>query len=213
MILSIIYSNDCLSVSAMLLQSCCNTLRSDENLKKIALSVFLLFFAFIPSVFAHTSLSSSVPEDGETIQEEVEHVTLLFNTSIETMSTLKVTDEMGMEVPLEEITVDDKEMKGILESPLTTGNYQVDWKIVGQDGHPIEGEYSFSIGKSETEVEEPKVSMESPSDNVVEDLPEEKILRENNPGSTATNMMIAVACILIAVIAGVVMWLFRRGGK
>ena len=182
-------------------------------MKKIALSVFLLFFAFIPSVFAHTGLSSSVPEDGETIQEEVEHVTLIFNTSIETMSTVKVTDGMGLEVPLAEITVDDNEMKGILELPLTTGNYQVNWKIVGQDGHPIEGEYSFSIEKSETELEEPKDSMESHPDNAVEDLNEETILREANPDSTATNMMIAVAIILIAVIAGVVVWLFRRGVK
>ena len=182
-------------------------------MKKIAWSVFLLFFAFIPSVFAHSGLSSSVPEDGETTQEEVEQVTLIFNTSIETTSTMKVTDEMGMEVALAETTVDDNEMKGILELPLTTGNYQVDWKIIGQDGHPIEGEYSFSIGKSETEVDEPKISMESDSVNVVEDLPEETILREDNLDSTATNLMIAVAFILIAVIAGVVVWLFRRGGK
>jgi len=197
----------------MLLQSCCNTLRSDENLKKIALIVFLLFFAFIPSVFAHTGLSSSVPEDGETIQEEVEQVTLLFNSPIETMITLKVTDEIGVEVPVAEITVDDKEMKGIMELPLTTGNYQVNWKIVGQDGHPIEGEYSFSIERSETELEEPKDSMEPHPDNAVEDLNEETILREANLDSTATNLMIAVAFILIAVIAGVVLWLFGRGGK
>ena len=182
-------------------------------MKKIILSAILLFFACVPSVFAHTGLSSSVPEDGETIQEEVEHVTLIFNTSIETMSTVRVTDAMGMEVPFAEITVDDKEMKAILEFPLTTGNYQVDWKIVGQDGHPIEGQYSFSIEKSETEIEEPKDSIESHPDNAVEDLTEETIILESNPDSTATNMMNAVAYTLIAVIVEVVVWLFRRGGK
>ena len=187
--------------------------QEDKKLKKIIMIAILLFFSSVPYVLAHSGLSSSVPEDGETTQEEVEQVTLIFNTSIETTSTMKVTDEMGMEVALAETTVDDNEMKGILELPLTTGNYQVDWKIIGQDGHPIEGEYSFSIGKSETEVDEPKISMESDSVNVVEDLTEETILREDNPDATATNLMIAVAFILIAVIAGVVVWLFRRGGK
>ena len=182
-------------------------------MKKIILSAILLFFACVPSVIAHSGLSSSVPEDGETIQEEVEQVTLMFNTSIETTSTLKVTDEMGEEVQLAEIIVEDKEMKGILESTLTSGSYRVTWKIIGQDGHPIEGEYSFSIESSETKVEEQKESTESHSKNMVEDLPEETIIREDNPDPTATNIMIAIAYILIAVIAGVVAWLFRRGGK
>ena len=29
--------------------------------------------------------------------------------------------------------------------PLKNGNYIVDWKIIGTDGHPIEGTFSFSV--------------------------------------------------------------------
>jgi len=181
-------------------------------LKKIVLSAILLFLVFVPSVFAHSGLSSSVPKDGEIIQEEVEQVTLTFNTSIESTSTLKVTDKMGNKVSLAEISVNNKEMMGTLESPLTTGTYQVDWKIIGQDGHPIEGEYSFTIESFEKE--EPNESIESQTEEItVEDIPEDKILREGQPNSSTSSMMIAVAYILIAALAGAVVWLFRRGGK
>lgn len=177
------------------------------------MSAILFFYAFAPSVFAHSGLSSSVPADGEIIPEEVEQITLTFNTSIESTSTLKVKNELGNEVSLSEITVADKEMKGILESPLTPGTYQVNWKIIGQDGHPIDGEYSFIIDSSEKSVKESKELMESQIEITVEELPEDTNLREAQTNSNTSNMMITVAYILIAVIAGAVVWLFRRGGK
>jgi len=182
------------------------------RLKKITLSAILLFFTFTPSIFAHSGLMSSTPHDGETINEEVEHVILIFNTPIETTSTLKITDELGKAL-LIEIIVDDKQMMGMFNTPLKDGKYQVAWKIIGEDGHPIEGKYSFIVDSSQIQEEEPMNSMESHSDISDKEIPEETILLENKSDSTIKITQIVLASILVAVIAGTVVWLFRRGGK
>ena len=35
--------------------------------------------------------------------------------------------------------------------PLENGDYKVEWNIIGADGHPIEGEFSFSVNVPVTE--------------------------------------------------------------
>jgi hypothetical protein len=35
---------------------------------------------------------------------------------------------------------------GGIEGPLVAGTYTVNWQAVGADGHPVRGEYSFTIG-------------------------------------------------------------------
>ena len=35
--------------------------------------------------------------------------------------------------------------------PLENGDYKVEWKIIGADGHPIEGDFSFSVNVPVTE--------------------------------------------------------------
>ena len=42
-------------------------------------------------------------------------------------------------------------MVGNLEAPLDHGDYQVLWNIIGADGHPIEGTFTFSVNKPNTE--------------------------------------------------------------
>ena len=42
-------------------------------------------------------------------------------------------------------------MVGNLEAPLDHGDYQVLWNIIGADGHPIEGTFTFSVNKPDTE--------------------------------------------------------------
>ena len=36
-------------------------------------------------------------------------------------------------------------------NPLENGKYKVEWKIIGADGHPINGEFSFSVNMPDTE--------------------------------------------------------------
>lgn len=118
--------------------------------KKIFIAI-LLVFSLNGHAFAHTGLESSSPQNGETISEEIQQILLTFETKIEQTSTIRLKSADGTEVPIKDITITDKQMVGNLEAPLGHGDYQVLWNIIGADGHPIEGTFTFSVNKPNTE--------------------------------------------------------------
>jgi copper resistance protein C len=118
--------------------------------KKLFITI-LLVFSLNGHAFAHTGLESSSPQNGETISEEIQQIILTFETKIEQTSTIQVKSADGTEVPVKDITITDKQMVGNLETPLVHGDYQVLWNIIGADGHPIEGTFTFSVNKPDTE--------------------------------------------------------------
>lgn len=100
----------------------------------------------IPSVaFAHTKLESSNPGPDEQVKTEVSQIEMLFNSSIETLSTFSVKNSTNQTIEVHDVTVQDHKMTGSFDNALAEGTYTVDWKIVGKDGHPIKGTYSFQV--------------------------------------------------------------------
>lgn len=109
----------------------------------------ILLLMLIPTTaFAHTGLESSSPQDKEIITAPLKEIVLTFNTNLEKLSTFTLVNEQGQEVDVNTIVVEGKLLKGSLTSPLSNGDYTVNWKIVGEDGHVIERSFSFSISLS-----------------------------------------------------------------
>jgi methionine-rich copper-binding protein CopC len=113
--------------------------------------LFLLFFAFSPPVSAHTGLESSSPSNGETITEDIQEIALEFETVIETGSSFSLLSEAGKEIPVQDIQVNGNTLTGKASEPLENGNYNVKWSIVGEDGHPIDGEFISSYRRIKRE--------------------------------------------------------------
>lgn len=118
--------------------------------KKIFIAI-LLVFSLNGHALAHTGLESSSPQNGETISEEIQQIILTFETKIEQTSTIQLKSADDTEIPVKNITITDKQMVGNLEAPLDQGDYHVLWNIIGADGHPIEGTFTFSVNKPNTE--------------------------------------------------------------
>jgi len=93
---------------------------------------------------AHTTLSSATPEPDSTVTEELTNIELKFNTDVEPLSTFKLLLN-GEEQPIGSIEIDGQYLRSGLSEPLPNGDYTVAWKIVGEDGHPIESQYSFTL--------------------------------------------------------------------
>ena len=115
--------------------------------KKLFITI-LLVFSLNGHAFAHTGLESSSPQNGETISEEIQQIILTFETKIEQSSTIQLKSADGTEIPVKEITINHNQMVGNLEAPLDHGDYQVLWNIIGADGHPIEGTFTFNVNKT-----------------------------------------------------------------
>lgn len=138
-------------------------LKGREAMKRIICATLILFFAFTTTVSAHTGLTSSSPAGGEDITEDVYEIVLEFNSKIESTSTVKVFDESKEEIIISTTQVSGDMMTGGFLSPLDKGTYAVEWKIIGTDGHPIQGTYSFMV----SQFEEPVVTEEKQEMSVV----------------------------------------------
>ncbi|MUG65812.1 hypothetical protein CHH75_13625 [Paenibacillus sp. 7541] len=141
---------------------------------------FIWALLFPASSWAHSKLESSVPAADAIISEVVEEVSLSFNENIdENLSILNVKNEQGEEVELAEVSVTGETLKGVLVSPLQSGSYTVDYKIVSADGHPVEGSYQFQV-----DVPEQETAAEAPDTPVTGEPQEEPVTDETSEPAT-----------------------------
>lgn len=113
--------------------------------KKITLISSLLFFLFGANVFAHSHIEDSSPKNGEVITDPLNNITLSFETAIEPTSTFTLADANGAEVSLPEVTISGNQLIANVENELANGAYTIHWKIIGEDGHPLEGDIPFTV--------------------------------------------------------------------
>ena len=102
-----------------------------------------------PSAFAHDEVVSTYPASGETV--EAGQISITVDFSAEVMANernegfeIRVSDSQGNIQPIGCL-----EASGVTLSSTTSlanpGDYKVDWRSVGNDGHAIEGSFKFSL--------------------------------------------------------------------
>ncbi|MFE8699903.1 copper resistance protein CopC [Cytobacillus sp. FJAT-54145] len=149
-------------------------------IKKILLLCFLLF-TFAHTGFAHTGLETSFPQDGEVVTEPLQEIVLNFETKIEQGSTFNLTTANGQAISLSTILLNENQMKATVQQPLENGDYQVHWDIIGADGHPIEGEFSFVIEMEQTEEDTKEDANQDTTEEPIEEEQETKDETSANP--------------------------------
>lgn len=121
--------------------------------KYVLLIITLLLVA--PSITsAHTYLKDAYPNADEEISERVSTIKLLFETRIENGSKFTLLNEQGVNIDTEITIVNNDTLVGTLVNELSNGTYNVEWNIIGADGHPITGRYSFTINLLEQTLED-----------------------------------------------------------
>lgn len=113
-------------------------------MKKIIFLITICILLMGGKAFAHTGLESSNPSDGSTITDPIEEITLTFLTKIEQTSSFKIYGANSEEIPVKDIVVVDDLMTGTVEG-MDNGEYTLTWNIIGADGHPIQGDLSFTV--------------------------------------------------------------------
>jgi len=97
---------------------------------------------------AHTQLLSSTPADGAVLTQAPATVTLVFEEALlPDLDTVSINDAEGVNVASEKITPSGAELSIDWPSGLPAGTYQVAYRVVSADGHPVTGAISFSIGE------------------------------------------------------------------
>lgn len=117
----------------------------------LAAGAFLTLASAQPAV-AHDELLGSTPEPGQVLDAAPEAVELTFsNNVIEVGTVIEVVDHHDEAVETGETVVLGPEVSATLPADLS-GDYQVRWRVVSSDGHPIEGTIDFGVGAGATGV-------------------------------------------------------------
>lgn len=183
-------------------------------MKKIIILALLCVLAMPLTALAHTTLTESNPAEGEVLTEVPKSIELTFGTAIEEGSTMELQGENST-YTFENISVSDNNLSGAVNEELGNGQYIIVWKIIGEDGHPIEGEIPFGID-AEPAAEEPVV--EEPVAEEEPALEEEPAAEESVPQGEETEaaeegslwITVLIAALAIIIIFGIIKLVKKR---
>jgi len=100
---------------------------------------------------AHPTLKSANPAADVASTGAPAQITLDFSEGvIARFSGLELKDESGKTIATGVATTDPKDRKRLVvpvRAPLTPGRYTVNWHVVSEDTHRVQGQYSFRIGR------------------------------------------------------------------
>ena len=96
---------------------------------------------------AHTQLVESTPSSGAQLATAPAEVTLSFADQVLTMgAAIYVVDGSGRDWASTEPTVDFATVTVQLDASMPVAGYEIRWRVVAADGHPITGIIPFTIG-------------------------------------------------------------------
>ncbi|GAB3173581.1 hypothetical protein GCM10027059_44860 [Myceligenerans halotolerans] len=109
------------------------------------LAALLLGLWCAPSATAHTRLDSSAPAAGSTSTTPVAEVALRFTLPVSPLGDGVVIEGPDGTVAADVATEDGLVLVATPSDELTAGDYTVSWTAAAQDGHPLEGSFSFTV--------------------------------------------------------------------
>lgn len=114
---------------------------------------------------AHDELLSSTPASGERWDAAPEEVSLQFAADVLTIgAAVIVADGAGRDWVVGEPIVDAGSVRVELAADMPEAGYEIRWRVVSEDGHPISGVIPFTVGDGAPLVREtPEVGSESAS--------------------------------------------------
>ena len=107
-----------------------------------------LVYAAPPALRMHATLLRSEPAKGDTIAASPDRVYLVFSEEIEpSLGGIRLVGPGGITLTLK--PTGDPRNVSVLVAPVTTplapGRWRVEWRIVSEDGHPIDGDFTFTV--------------------------------------------------------------------
>jgi len=180
------------------------------KMKWFVLFILVLFVVQPFSVSAHTSLKNSNPAEGEVIKGDLTKIRLNFDTAIEKTSTVELKTAQGDVISLEKPLIIGNEWSVTVQQKLESGTYLIRWKLISEDGHPVEGTIRFDVkaAVSSTQASDDKdVEPAAPEPQQASIVPTESA-ETVEPGLFPTFLPWLVAVLVLAIV--ITLFLLRR---
>ncbi|WP_313892363.1 copper resistance protein CopC [Psychrobacillus sp.] len=180
-------------------------------MKKIIIATLACLFLFGGQALAHTGLDSSNPANGSVVSEALKEISLTFESKIEQTSSFELVNENNEKVHITNLTVSENVMTGAIDKSIENGAYKILWKIIGADGHLINGEIAFTLDAPIVEEVQEEISAPDAESEVLE-TPKEEVTAVESEEDSNTGMIVIIIAIIV-VLAGSVWWMTRRKSK
>jgi len=115
----------------------------------VALSLAALAFLNTPMASAHGEIVSTFPEQYSNATPIPTQVWIQFDGNLQTLAgqainTIDVVDSTGLTVSYGDPVIDGGKISTKLSGQSAPGVFTVNYRIVSEDGHPVEGSYTFN---------------------------------------------------------------------
>ena len=117
-------------------------------MKRILLLAAALLAVLLPGTpaWAHTALVSSDPAEDTSLSRAPTAVTLVFSQHLNPgFTTIVLSDAASQRIPASAPAVDDAKGTITVARPLGNGVYTVAYRVVSNDGHTVQGAYTFTV--------------------------------------------------------------------
>jgi methionine-rich copper-binding protein CopC len=138
-------------------------------MRKLISILFLGFLAFAstPQASAHVEIISSFPEQFSNVNPIPTQVWIEFSGELQTLdgqavNSLEVIDSTGIAVNYEDAIISGGRITTKISGQSAPGAFTVKYRVVGDDGHVIEGEYTFNASPDYAEGQSPMPTSSEP---------------------------------------------------
>ena len=121
----------------------------------------------MPTSSAHVTIVSSFPERFANVNPIPRQVWIQFSGELQTLdgeavNSLEVIDSTGIAVNFEDPVIDGAKIMTKISGQSAPGVFTVKYRVVGDDGHVIEGDYTFNASPDYAAAQSPMPISESP---------------------------------------------------
>ncbi len=180
-------------------------MRSTDFFTRAAVAVVVAVGAVLMAPFpasAHDDLVSSSPAPGERLASAPVSVTLIFSDDmLADGAEVTIVDRSGRDWAAGEPVVSETTVSVELAPDMPDAGYEIQWRVVSSDGHPISDIVPFTVGDSEPLTRTPSPSSASEGGHA----PGESEPADRDSGQVLLAMLIGTAVVVVgaAVYAGI----------
>jgi methionine-rich copper-binding protein CopC len=181
-----------------------------NKIAKAFAALALAAAALLPTqaAFAHAELESSNPEANSVVGSAPAVISLTFGEKLmaiadqPTANQIEVTDSSNARVNNADYQVTGEVLTVSLKPDLADDTYKVTYRVVSEDGHPIDGVYEFTVNGMARSGEATPMAVDDSPMPTLYDAPVDK-----GPDGAAIGWSVAVGAVLIG---GATFFLFRK---
>ena len=162
------------------------------------------------TVQAHAQLTSTTPADGATLAAPPAAVTFTFDADLlPGTNTISINDDHGNVVASQQVQPDGPSVSVAWPAALEVGTYQVAYRVVSADGHPVTGAITFTIAGTGSPSPGPTSSTAEPS--TASAAVSTAVAPAGEPSSSDSPAVVLLA-LAVAAVMGVLVaaWAVRR---